>query len=145
MTVPNAGKNVECKRHSEKQYGSFLKSKEVCNLISVNQQLPSGPSSQGNANFLSHKTSIWKFIAVLLEGVPHGKQFKCSSSIRRRQWHPTPVLLPGESHGQKSLEGYVHGVTKSQTRLSNWHTFQHKITKKKKSNKGKPVIELRPN
>ena len=26
--------------------------------------------------------------------------------IWRRQWHPTPVLLPGKSHGQKSLEGY---------------------------------------
>ena len=24
---------------------------------------------------------------------------------RRRQWHPTPVLLPGNSHGQRSLEG----------------------------------------
>ena len=24
---------------------------------------------------------------------------------RRRQWHPTPVLLPGESHGWKSLVG----------------------------------------
>ena len=24
---------------------------------------------------------------------------------RRRQWHPTPVLLPGKSHGQTSLEG----------------------------------------
>ena len=24
----------------------------------------------------------------------------------RRKWHPTPVFLPGESHGQKSLEGY---------------------------------------
>ena len=24
---------------------------------------------------------------------------------RRRQWHPTPVLLPGESHGQRSLVG----------------------------------------
>ena len=23
---------------------------------------------------------------------------------RRRQWHPTPVLLPGKSHGQRSLE-----------------------------------------
>ena len=23
----------------------------------------------------------------------------------RRQWHPTPVLLPGKSHGWKSLEG----------------------------------------
>ena len=24
----------------------------------------------------------------------------------RRKWQPTPVLLPGEFHGQKSLEGY---------------------------------------
>ena len=26
--------------------------------------------------------------------------------IRRRQWHPTPVLLPGKSHGWRSLVGY---------------------------------------
>ena len=24
---------------------------------------------------------------------------------RRRQWHPAPVLLPGKSHGQRSLVG----------------------------------------
>ena len=24
----------------------------------------------------------------------------------RRTWQPTPVLLPGESHGQRSLAGY---------------------------------------
>ena len=24
----------------------------------------------------------------------------------RRQWHPTPVLLPGQSHGWRSLVGY---------------------------------------
>jgi len=24
----------------------------------------------------------------------------------RRKWHPTPVLLPGKSHGQRSLVGY---------------------------------------
>ena len=28
------------------------------------------------------------------------------SSWWRRQWHPTPVLLPGKSHGRKSLVGY---------------------------------------
>ena len=26
--------------------------------------------------------------------------------IQRRQWHPTPVLLPGKSHGRRSLVGY---------------------------------------
>ena len=24
----------------------------------------------------------------------------------RRKWQPTPVFLPGESHGQRSLVGY---------------------------------------
>ena len=24
----------------------------------------------------------------------------------RRAWLPTPVFVPGESHGQRSLEGY---------------------------------------
>ena len=27
-------------------------------------------------------------------------------SFWRRQWHPTPVLLPGESHGWRSLVGW---------------------------------------
>ena len=31
---------------------------------------------------------------------------------------PTPVLLPGKFHGQGSLVATVHGVAKSQTRLS---------------------------
>ena len=30
---------------------------------------------------------------------PHGL------SLGRRQWHPTPVLLPGKSHGRRSLVG----------------------------------------
>ena len=29
----------------------------------------------------------------------------CSLSKWRRQWHPTPVLLPGKSHGRRSLVG----------------------------------------
>ena len=39
---------------------------------------------------------------------------------RRRQWHPTPVLLPGESQGQQSLGAAVRGVAKSWTRLSDF-------------------------
>ena len=30
---------------------------------------------------------------------------KGSGIIGRRQWHPTPVLLPGKSHGRRSLLG----------------------------------------
>ena len=39
----------------------------------------------------------------------------------RRKWQPTPVLLPRKSHGWRSLgQATVHGVTKSQTRLSDF-------------------------
>ena len=37
--------------------------------------------------------------------------------IQRRHWQPTPVLLPGKSHGQRSLVGCSHGVVKSWTQL----------------------------
>ena len=34
----------------------------------------------------------------------------------RRKWQPTPVVLPGKSHGQRSLEGYSpQGQKKSDT------------------------------
>ena len=33
----------------------------------------------------------------------NGEQY---GGCRRRWWHPTPVLLPGKSHGQRSLVGY---------------------------------------
>ena len=36
---------------------------------------------------------------------------------RRRTWQPSPVFLPGESHGQRSLADYSHGVANSQTWL----------------------------
>ena len=40
----------------------------------------------------------------------------------RRAWQPTPILLPGEFHGRRSLGGYtVCGGHKSWTRPSDWH------------------------
>ena len=30
----------------------------------------------------------------------------CKLTYWRRKWQPTPVLLPGKSHGQRSLVGY---------------------------------------
>ena len=42
--------------------------------------------------------------------LPASGQLYCFSALlqswgRRRQWHPTPVLLPGKSHGRRSLVG----------------------------------------
>ena len=39
---------------------------------------------------------------------------------RRRQWQPTPVLLPGKSHGWRSLVGCSPWVAKSRIWLSNF-------------------------
>ena len=36
------------------------------------------------------------------------------------QWQPTPVPLPGKSHGWRSLGATVHSVVKCQTRLSDF-------------------------
>ena len=42
-----------------------------------------------------------------------------------RKWQPTPVLLPGNFRGQRSLEGRgIHGAAKSWTRLHT-HTQIH--------------------
>ena len=40
------------------------------------------------------------------EGHEGDSELGASSPVDgRRQWHPTPVLLPGKSHGQRSLVG----------------------------------------
>ena len=41
---------------------------------------------------------MWKLL-------PHKGILSVPYVCRRRQWHPTPVLLPGNSHGQRSLVG----------------------------------------
>ena len=44
---------------------------------------------------------FWYFITP-----PHGSYFDLILWVLwRRQWHPTPVLLPGKSHGWRSLVG----------------------------------------
>ena len=40
----------------------------------------------------------------------------------RRKWQPTPVVLLGKCHGQRSLVGTVRGIAKSQTRLKQLST-----------------------
>ena len=45
----------------------------------------------------------------------------------RRKWQPTPVLLPGESHGQRSLAGYSpwgHKESDMTEQLKHFHSIQ---------------------
>ena len=56
----------------------------------------------------------------------------------KRKWQPTPVFLPGESHGQRSLPGYrIHRVAKSQTQwVTHSFTFINKsVTQQVMKNK----------
>ena len=46
-----------------------------------------------------HGQKFWRFTV-------YSTILKASNILRwRRQWHPTPVLLPGKSHGRRSLVG----------------------------------------
>ena len=48
----------------------------------------------------------------------------------RRKWQPTPVLLPGESHGQRSLVGYSPWGRKESDRTEQLHChFQFLLPK----------------
>ena len=40
-----------------------------------------------------------------------------------RKWQPTPVFLPGKSHGQRNLVGTIHRAAKSQTWLKRLGTL----------------------
>ena len=50
---------------------------------------------------------LWVRLALVLTISEAQKQFLRISRpvFPRRQWHPTPVLLPGKSHGWRSLVG----------------------------------------
>ena len=50
-----------------------------------------------------------------------------NNSPWRRKWHPTPVFLPGESHGQRSLVGCSPWGHKSWTWLKRLSIAQHNI------------------
>ena len=45
----------------------------------------------------------------------------------RRKWQPTPIFLPGEFHRERSRQATVHGVTESQTQLSE-HACTHSLS-----------------
>ena len=51
------------------------------------------------------------------------------------KWQPTPVFLPGESHGQRSLEGYSPwGCIESETTEATEHSHTVRT----------PIVNLRP-
>ena len=87
------------------------------------------------------KKSAWIFFfffGKIFVGGASGKEpsFQCRRHKRfefdlwvrkfpwRRAWQPSPVFLPGESHGQRSLEGYKSIGWLSWSQLK-WLSIQH--------------------
>ena len=84
-------------------------------LVLVSQSLRSPRKMAGLSKI--HRTRLmvnpdrgawWAAVYGVAQGRTRLKRFSssCSSSSQRRQWQPTPSLLPGKSHGQRSLIGY---------------------------------------
>ena len=46
---------------------------------------------------------LYIYICIYMQYI-HKIYLQCTY-IRRRQWHPTPILLPGKSHGRRGLVG----------------------------------------
>ena len=76
----------------------------------------SGPSFRGGQGYASHPhapntSAVPGRCPALPNSMPvhrcHFVKFlrKSSPNYQRRQWHPTQVLLPGKSHGRRSLVG----------------------------------------
>ena len=69
---------------------------------------------------LNNNSYMWaSLMAHMVKNLPAMQDIQVQSlgreDLLEREWLPTPVFLPGEFHGQKSLVGYmVYGVAKSQ-------------------------------
>ena len=62
--------------------------------------------------FFNAQPSLWSNSHIqprLLKNHSFDYMHLCQHNHQRRQWHPTPVLLPGKSHGRRSLAGYRRG------------------------------------
>ena len=70
-------------------------------------------------------------MAQMVKNLPAMQETQAASLVRkipwRREWQPTPVFLPREFHGQRSLAGY-HSMAKSLIWLSDL-THTHYLPK----------------
>jgi len=80
-------------------------------------EIDMGPTYSHWKNVLLER-NIWQI--PILEGstVKFGIKYELNN-MWRRQWHPTPVLLPGKSHGRRSLVG-----------CSPWGRYESSVTER---------------
>ena len=75
-------------------------------------------------------TLLWTFLCLLGEHMWQASVRDIGMNwwvvgclYQKRQWHPTPVLLPGESHGWRSLVGYSTWGSKESDTTERLHLF----------------------
>ena len=64
--------------------------------------------SNGYSGLISFRIDWFDLFAIqgiLRSLLQHHQFFGAHPSLQRRQWHPTPVLLPGKSHRWRTLVG----------------------------------------
>ena len=62
----------------------------------------------------------------MVKNLPGKQETWVGKNPWRRKWQPTPVYLPGESHGQRSLVGYSPwGHKESDATEVNEHACMH--------------------
>ena len=102
---------------SSPQENISVKSKDLDNLVYL------GPKTACVKRYLLPKQfgSNWKVVMQLLQDRRPGFNPYVEKIPWRRKWQPTPVLLPGEFHGRRSLEGYSLWGCK-ETDMTEWLT-----------------------
>ena len=68
-------------------------------------------AAQSHPIEVSHVHEVWApLVAQVAKRLPARQETGFKSWVGtipwRRKWHPIPVFLPGQSHGQRSLAGY---------------------------------------
>ena len=98
------------------------------------------PKSRIAGSYSSYFFSFLRNYYTVLHGLPRwlsGKEFTCQCRRHRRlrfdpwvrklpwrrEWLPTPVVLPGKSHGQRSLVGYSPWDRKESDTIEYWGTL----------------------
>ena len=81
-----------------------------------------------NGLIVFHRTSL---VAQMVKRLPTMQETRfypwVGKVLWRRKWQPTPVLLPGKSHGWRRVVGYSPWVAKSWRRLSDFTSSLHNI------------------
>ena len=97
-------------------------------------------SSFGFFHKMIRASLVTQMVRICLQFWRPGFNPQIGKISRRRAWHPTPVFLPGDSHGQRSLAGYSpcgHKESDTTERLSIAHSTQDDTENQNKQKKKK--------